>query len=493
MENNLIKVLIIDDCEGDIRLMKEFLVNAPANIQRFSVAGATALSSALELLETERYDVILLDLTLPDSSGLATFSAVYECAPDVPVVVLTGVEDELDVAVVAVRMGAQDYLIKKTVNAEILSRAIIYSIARKGIEASLRSSEERYRTLVDALDDAIVVLDREFRVLMSNGAFKKAVWTEPNGELSALVQVLSEQSLETCRHAFQEGKIATFETPCRWNKRQSILEVKCIPVPVGPKAQRIIIMARDITAHKQVEQLKDDFASLVSHELRSPLTSVLAGLIMVLESAGGRLEETEKELLSRAYGEAQRLERLISKILEMSRFEADASGFERIRADVVKLAAEVMARMLPSAEGRGIELVGRYSADKIEAFIDVDSITEVFTNMLSNALKFTEQGRIEVGVSEKENLVECYVKDSGIGISREDQTKLFERFKHFGKPVVESEKGTGLGLFMAKEILRRHSGTLSVASEPGKGTTFSFTLPKRCEEKVAGAPEVSGF
>jgi signal transduction histidine kinase len=120
--------------------------------------------------------------------------------------------------------------------------------------------------------------------------------------------------------------------------------------------------------------------------------------------------------------------------------------------------------------------------------VDVDGITEVFTNLLSNALKFTEKGSIEVGVLEKETRIECYVKDSGIGIPKEHQPELFSKFKQFGKPVVEEEKGTGLGLFIVKEILRRHNGTLSVSSEPGKGATFSFTLPKCKLENMAGTP-----
>jgi len=489
MENKNIKVLIIEDNEADLRLMKEFLADASSRGRSFEVTGAGSLFLALKLLGTTDYDIIFSDLFLPDSSGLDTFTAVCSRTPDTPIVPLTGLEDEA-VAMEAVRMGAQDYLVKKTVTGEILSRVIMYSMERKSIDASLRASEERYRTLIDALDDAIVVLDRELRIIMSNSAFKKAASAAGAGqvdigrELTAAVSVLPPKSLKICGLAVSEGTIITFEEPCLWNGKQSFLEIKCIPVPDRGKAQRVVIVAKDITGRKQMEEFKDNFAPLVSHELRTPLTAILGGIEIVLEGGGGRLDEVEKKLLSIAYRDAQRLDRIISKILEMSRLEAGTSEFKKTRADVVKLADEAVALFSSQAKSRNIKLMGRYSADKIETLVDIDGITEVFTNLLSNALKFTEKGRIEIGVSEKADLIECYVKDSGIGISKENQPKLFSKFKQFGKPVTEEEKGTGLGLFIVKEILRRHNGTLSVSSEPGKGTTFTFTLPKWCEKKI---------
>jgi len=493
MENTDIKVLIIEDSNADLRLMREFLAEAAGRGYRFDVTGAETLSLALKLLETTPYHIILADLFLPDSSGLDTFTAICGRAPDTPVVPLTSFEDE-SVAVEAMRLGAQDYLVKKTVNGEVLSRAITYSMERKRIEANLRASEERYHTLIDALDDAIVVLDPEFRVIMSNGSFKRASRAggscppETGGASADGISVLPVKTPELCKRALSEEKIITSEHPCPWNGRQSFLEIKCVPVLAGGKGPRVVVVAKDITERKRVEQLKDNFASLVSHELRTPLTAILAGLAIVLESTAGHLDEVEKKLLCISYQDAQRLDRIITKLLEMSRLEAGTSRFKKSVADVARLADEAIARFSPRAKSRNIELRGRYSAAKIETLLDIDGITEVFTNLLSNALKFTEKGYIEIGVSEKGDLIECYVKDSGVGISKENQPKLFSKFKQFGTPVAEEEKGTGLGLFIVKEILRRHNGTLAVFSEPGKGSTFSFTLPKRREEKTAETP-----
>jgi len=488
MENNKIKVLIIEDEKPYLRLLDAFLAEVSGRGRSYEVTGAETLSQALELLEAGRYDVIVSDLFLPDSVGLETFTAIFARAGNTPVVLLTGHENEA-VAEEAMRRGAQDYLSKKSLNGEELSRAIMYSIERKAIEANLRASEERYRTLIDALDEAIIVVDRELRVIMANSVFKKAA--AENGVSSATTgrrlpdgfSPLPAKSLEFCSRAFSEAKEIVSEETCLWNNRQSVLELKCVPVLAAGKVQRVVLVARDITERRQMEQLKDDFASLVSHELRSPLTSITAGIGMILEDGGARLEEEEKKLLGISYKDAQRLDRIISKILEMSRLKSGTSRFEKTVEDVVALAEEAIARFTPRAKSRNIELRKRYSAPKIETLLDTDAITEVFTNLLSNALKFTEKGSVEIGVAEKDGLIECYVKDTGAGISKEDQSGLFMKFKRFGKPVAEEEKGTGLGLFIVKEILRRHDGTLSVSSEPGKGTTFTFTLPKKVREK----------
>ena len=232
-----------------------------------------------------------------DSVGLETFTAIYARAGNTPVMLLTGHENEA-VAEEAVRRGAQDYLSKKSLNGEALARAIMYAIERKGIEANLRASEERYRTLMDALDEAIVVVDRELRIIMSNSAFKKAA---AEGGVSAAAtgrklqdgfSPLPAKSLEFCGKAFSEGKEIVSEETCLWNSRQSVLELKCVPVLADGKVQRVVLVARDITERKQMEQLKDDFAS--SSPTNCARRSPHNGGDRDPEDGGARLEEEEK-------------------------------------------------------------------------------------------------------------------------------------------------------------------------------------------------------
>ncbi|MDO8804335.1 MAG: response regulator [Elusimicrobiota bacterium] len=257
METNSIKLLVVEDERSYLRLLETYLAETSVRGRSFEVSGAETLSRALSLLETKRYDVILSDLFLPDSYGLNTFAAIADRAADTPVVVLTGLENEA-MGQVALDMGAQDYLLKKEVTGKTLSRAIIYSIERKRIEVSLRASEERYRALTDSLDDAIAVIDRELNIIMANRAFKKASGAAlppdvTGGRLTEAVSSLPGKTPEICRRAFSERKIIVSEVTGLWNGRQSVLEIKCVPVAAGGGAEHAVIVARDITGRRQLE------------------------------------------------------------------------------------------------------------------------------------------------------------------------------------------------------------------------------------------------
>ena len=492
MEPKKIKVLAVEDTKADLRLLKEFLVEESVRGTIFEVTGADYLEKGLRLLAGVKFDIVLSDLFLPDSEGVETLLALCAAAPDTPVVVLTAFENE-DAAIRAVHRGAQDYLIKKMITGEALARVIRYSIERKRIETELRAAETRNRALLDALDDLIVVLDWDCRVIMSNRAFKNAAREAAQSPdvtgraLPSELPVLPPKALKLCKQTFTTAQTLTAEEIYNRRGGQGVLELRTIPITAGGRVERAVIVAKDITERKHMEQIKDDFNGLVSHELRSPLTTVTAGLAIVLESEACKLGEVEKKLLVAAYEEAQRLNRILVKLLEMSRESAVRSRYEKAEADVVQLAEDTLARFAERAAGRGLELKGNYAAAKMTAFLDTDEILEVFTNLVNNALRFTEKGGIEIAVRDKAGMIECAVTDTGLGISKADQSQMFTKFRQFGKPVAGADKGTGLGLFIVKEIIRRHNGTISVSSEPGKGAAFTFTLPKKAPTEPATA------
>src|SRR4030043_406306 len=162
-----VKILLIEDNPGDARLIKEMLAEAPD--VSFELESANRLSAGLKCLDKETPDVILLDIGLPDSQGLDTLKKVYAQAKTVPIVVLTGLEDEA-VGVEAVQQGAQDYLVKGQIQSKVLWRVINYSIERKRAEEMLRQSEERYRALFNSKLDGMCVIDETMKILLVNQA-----------------------------------------------------------------------------------------------------------------------------------------------------------------------------------------------------------------------------------------------------------------------------------------------------------------------------------
>ncbi len=349
-------VLLIEDNPGDARLIREVIADAQG--VPIELEWADRLSTGLQRLGRKGIDVVLLDLTLPDSQGFETFLKAHEQFPSVPIVVLSGLDDET-LAVEAVQKGAQDYLVKGQVDGKTLVRVMRYAIERK-------------------------------RLL----------------------------------------------------------------------------------------QIRDEFVGTVSHELRTPLAITREGISLMLDKIPGAINAQQERILAVARDNIDRLTRIINSLLDISKLEAGRVELARARTDLVALLRRVAASFEPRARERGIDLRVRILDEGLWVYADPDKILQVLVNLVGNAMKFTERGSIEIAARDGEEAVECWVADTGRGIAAEDLPRVFERFQQFGRVEGGGEKGTGLGLAIVKGLIQLHHGTISVASDAGVGTTFTFTLPK---------------
>ncbi len=239
-----------------------------------------------------------------------------------------------------------------------------------------------------------------------------------------------------------------------------------------------VAVKEDIAQRKEMERLKDEFVSMVSHELRTPMAVIKEGVSQVFEGLHGGVTLTQSEVLGISLENIERLGRIIDNLLDISKIEAGKLKLKKEAVDIVEVARGVIATFNLRVKNRNVALKENFSKEKIELSLDRDRIIQVFTNLLGNAMKFTSAGDIEISIIDKENSVECIVKDTGIGISRDDLPKLFSKFEQFSRSALPGEKGTGLGLSIAKEIVELHKGRIRVESELGKGTAFTFILPK---------------
>jgi PAS domain S-box-containing protein len=232
------------------------------------------------------------------------------------------------------------------------------------------------------------------------------------------------------------------------------------------------------------DQLKSDFVSMVSHELRTPLTVTREAISQVLDGVVGEISQAQKEFLSMSIEGIDRLARLIKDLLDISKMEAHKIGVKRELVDVVSLAKAVSSDFGPAFQSKGLEIRYSFPMDKVEVYEDKDSITQIFVNLISNALKFTQAGYIEISVVDKRDVVEYAVSDTGIGISEEDLPKVFGKFEQFSQEAGSGEGGTGLGLSISKGIVELHHGKIWVESKIGQGTKFTFVFPKYTGKKM---------
>ncbi|HAJ33640.1 MAG TPA: hypothetical protein DCK79_09790 [Candidatus Atribacteria bacterium] len=247
-------------------------------------------------------------------------------------------------------------------------------------------------------------------------------------------------------------------------------------------------LQREITERKKLEealrkakeeaeranQMKSIFLASMSHELRTPLNSIIGFVGIILQGLAGKLNDEQKKQLEMAYGSAKHLLSLINDLLDISKIETGELKPDIEEFNIAKAGIEIRDSLMLKAEEKGLEFI--CDIPDINIFSDKRRFEQVLLNLVNNAIKFTEEGKVEVKAVEKDEKIEVIVKDTGIGIKKEDFHKLFQPFVQL-EYIITEEGGTGLGLYLAKNLAQLLYGEIKVESEYGKGSTFTFILP----------------
>jgi signal transduction histidine kinase len=362
-------VLLIEDNPGGADLVRLRLVEGHSPVR---VNCVNRLSDGLASLTIETPSVVLLDLNLPDSKGVETFRRVLEHSPNVPVVVLSGQDDEA-LAMKAVHLGVQDYLVKSNLSSKHLERAIRYAVERQAL-----------------------------------------------------------------------------------------------------------LRALEIAQKRQLE-FKNQFLSHVSHELRTPLTCIHQFVTLLLDGLAGPILPDQGDHLKTVLKSVNQLHAMIRDMLEAARAESGKMRIEQRCVSISELAQQTIAMMRPTAKEKRIGLEIGLDQRLPLVFADPDRVLEVMMNLVDNAIKFTPpDGAVMLQacvVDADLSSVYISVSDTGRGIGPEAKALIFERLYQDPDSVDNNRSGLGLGLFICREIVRLHEGRIWVSSEPGHGSTFSFTLP----------------
>jgi len=468
------------------------------------------------MLKNEKFDLVLLDMGLPDSTGINTFNVLHKSNKSIPYVILTGLNDK-KIALEAIENGAQDYLSKDSINPELVSRSIYYAIKRKQYETELIANEKNINKIIENSTDGILLIDTDGVILFANNASEFLFGKRKKGLIGSVF------GYPLTKNSSTEIEIENKKDPV------TFVEIRTSEISWGCKMVNIINM-RDITGRKLIEKekrateliiankelayqndlkekraaeliiakeraeesdrLKSAFLTNMSHEIRTPMNGILGFASLLKEqNLTGDEQQNYIRIIEKS---GARMLNIINDIISISKIESGLMEVDIQETDINQQIDFIHSFFKLEIEEKGIHFLITKNLKGKAAHIQSDSekIYSILTNIVKNAIKFTEEGTIELGVQIKiengSSELEFYIKDTGIGIPKDRLLPIFSRFIQADVSGKMAYQGAGLGLSISKSYVEILGGKIWVESEVGKGSTFYFTLPYRNnpEEKI---------
>lgn len=472
--------MVVDDEAIITSQMEDYLKLLGYEVAGIANSGEEAVDKARTLLP----DLILMDIIMPRKhmDGI-TASEIIKKELDIPVIFMTayGGEKILERVKTVEPVG----FIVKPFQENELKITIEMALFRNEMEKRLRESEEKYRSVVNAAVDAIFTIDSQENVVFWNRASADAFgYTSDEITAKSFSRLLDESTGQTVRLEMKRivsggqsdltGK--TLETS-GIRKDGSTFPVEfTLTVWKVREGFFFTVIARDITERKKIEQMKSEFVSLVSHQLKTPVAGIMGCIDNMMMGLTGELNEKQKQYLDIMREISARNFRIITNLLNVSRIERGVISVELKTKSLKEMVALAVRGYRESIGKKGLMLTIHEPPETIRILADQDKFVEALINSVDNAVKFTETGSITIRLKQNEKYATVEIQDTGPGLSDELKNTLFKRTRVLmGGPSVK--EGCGLGMYTAMEFMKLQHGNISVRSGPGQGCTFIFQIP----------------
>lgn len=490
-DHSQVSVLVVDDEPGIRQGLERTLARLGCR-----VANAADGQSALDALAREPFSIVLLDLKMPGMDGLEVLRRISQLYPDILVIVITGYATA-EAATEAMKLGAYDF-VSKPFQPGRLRVTVGRAIERKSlIEEAKRSEEERLRTLVDlgeeksrtrtiiqAMPNGVAVTDRDGRVVLMNPAFCQEIGlnpeTRPGEHISFYIQEpeICDLVVAACQGPAQAGQTTLSGEFAAPEGRYLMALATRVANDEGACLGAVLVLV-DITELKVLDRLRTEFVAKVSHELRSPLSTMYLQLGLLLGDGGEAEEQKDRHLLARVQEKTMGLISTVGDLLDISRLESGEAKRRLAQVSLEELLTSVVESLSPQAQDRKQTLTLELPPDKLPCLTaDPTALESVFNNLIANAIKYTGQGGlVEVKAVRQDGGIKVDVRDNGFGIEPQYLDQVFEKFFRVKNEKTRYITGTGLGLPIVKNIVESMGGQISVQSEFGRGSTFTVLLP----------------
>jgi PAS domain S-box-containing protein len=494
-----LSILLLEDNPADVELIKAELKRAKVNIEQFHVVD-NKTDFSRELKEFSM-DIILSDYSLPQFDAISALEIVREKKPEIPFIVVTGTLDE-ETAVDTIKSGAWDYVLKERLVR--LGPALKNAMKLKAEKDKTRELKEFNETILNTMKQSIIVEDKDQNIIFANPAFYKLTGYEKNDILgknwSVLVPGEMRNEIDQIIQKRDNKSPDNYEAQVKASSGKRIpVYVTTSPILKNDNFNGIIVVLTDIRQLKEKEEeikkakekaeasdkLKSEFLANMSHEIRTPMNGIM-GFIKLLKREGAA-DDMWEHYVDIIYQSSNQLLRIINDIVDYSKIQA---GHYEIDQDEIFLDKFIMnIRDMFNEEKvtygkNNLEIHARTTGKDTElsVFSDERKLKQILSNLMENALKFTNEGYIEIGCLPKESSVEFYVKDTGLGIAKDKHEIIFEKFRQADGTSTRNYGGTGLGLAITKKLAELLGGEIHVDSSPGEGSTFSISFPFQVKE-----------
>ena len=471
------RILIVDD---DAALLEALPQALRLRMNGITIDTSDTAVDALERLREVDYDAIVTDIKMPGMDGLALLREIQHLRPATPTLLITG-HGEHDLAVQALRGGAYDF-VAKPIDRDYFVASLWRAIQVRRLDREVerqRLALERHARVLEHVDDGVFLVDEDGLIQHWNPAAQAITGITAEDALGRRAEEVlpgwdAMGPTVPVASAPGPGSTAARALPLEIDGHELWLSISGVEFEGG-----VVYAFRNLTEERALEELKGEFVATVSHELRTPLAAIY-GSAQTLLRRDVELDPTSKErLLEVIASESERLTRIASDILLANSLDSGRLRLDREQVDIGMLASDVFEEMRASLAGREDISLELFVPDSLEPVPgDSDRLRQVLINLVDNAVKYSpEGGRVELRVEPGEDGLRLVVRDEGLGISHGDQQRIFGKFYRVDPQQTGGVGGTGLGLYISRELVRRMQGRISVTSREGEGSTFVVELP----------------
>ncbi|HEX6680694.1 MAG TPA: ATP-binding protein [Gaiellaceae bacterium] len=479
------RILLVDDDAALLDALPEAL---RLRMDGIEIDTADSGLGALERIRDVDYDAIVSDIKMPGLDGLALLQEIREVRPRTPTLMITG-HGERDLAVQALRGGAYDF-VQKPIDRDYFVASLERAIQLRRLDRQVeeqRLALERHARVLEYVDDGVFLVDEAGIVQHWNPAAEAITGIPPERALGrpaaetlpgweAVAPVIPVAA------APRPGSVEAKVVPLEFGERELWLSISGVSFSDG-----VVYAFRSLTEERALDELKGEFIATASHELRTPLAAIY-GSAQTLRRDDIDLDEgSQKQLLDVIAEESERLARIADDILFANKLDSGQFVLGEQAADLCALAHGVVEEMrLSFADREDISFECSVPTGLEPVAADSDKLRQVLLNLVDNAVKYSPAGgQVRVSVAARDGGVRLVVSDEGIGIAPLEQRRIFGKFYRVDPELARGVGGTGLGLYISRELVRRMGGRVTVSSEEGKGSTFVVDLPLT----AAPAPE----